>query len=78
MSVIFLWYFREAPGSNHNILQGSVTMHLSRFFLVTFTCLFPLLLTGQDYDYPFQNPELTIEERVDDLVSRLSLEEKVG
>lgn len=50
----------------------------SRIFLIIFTCLFPFILTAQDYDYPFQNPELTIEERVDDLVSRLSLEEKVG
>ncbi|HYF70563.1 MAG TPA: glycoside hydrolase family 3 C-terminal domain-containing protein [Ohtaekwangia sp.] len=32
----------------------------------------------QEYDYPFQNPELTIEERVNDLVSRLTLEEKVA
>ena len=28
--------------------------------------------------YPFQNPTLSIEERVDDLVSRMTLEEKVG
>lgn len=32
----------------------------------------------QEHDYPFQNPELTIEERVNDLVSRLTLEEKVA
>lgn len=37
-------------------------------------------LTGlaQSFDYPFQNPTLTIEDRVDDLVSRLSLEEKTA
>ena len=30
------------------------------------------------YDYPFQNPELIIDQRVDDLVSRLTLEEKIS
>lgn len=29
-------------------------------------------------NYPFQNPTLSIEERVDDLISRLTLEEKVN
>ncbi len=30
------------------------------------------------YDYPFQNPSLSISDRVNDLVSRLTLEEKVN
>ena len=29
------------------------------------------------YQYPFQNPQLTVEERVHDLVSRMTLQEKV-
>jgi beta-glucosidase len=29
------------------------------------------------YDFPFQNPDLTFEERVNDLVSRLTLREKI-
>lgn len=43
-----------------------------------------LLLIGQWTAYaqgakfPFQNPELTVEERVDDLIGRLTLEEKVN
>jgi beta-glucosidase len=42
-----------------------------------------ILLTGNNiiaqtaYQYPFQNPQLPVEERVFDLVSRLTLEEKV-
>ncbi len=39
-----------------------------------------LYVTGckPSYDYPFQNPELSREERVNDLVSRLTLEEKIS
>ena len=32
----------------------------------------------QEYDYPFQNPKLKVEERVDNLISLLTLEEKVS
>lgn len=32
----------------------------------------------KSYDYPFQDPNLSIQERVDDLVSRMTLEEKVS
>ena len=30
------------------------------------------------YEYPFQNPKLKVEKRVDDLLSRLTPEEKIG
>ncbi len=33
---------------------------------------------AQAYDFPFQNPNLPTQERVDDLTSRLTLEEKVA
>lgn len=33
---------------------------------------------NSSYEYPFQNPALTFEARVNDLVSRMTLEEKVG
>jgi hypothetical protein len=33
---------------------------------------------SQQNAYPFQNPSLSFEERVNDLVTRLTLEEKVG
>ena len=34
-------------------------------------------ISAQEVKYPFQNPKLTVEERINDLVSRLTLEEKI-
>lgn len=53
-------------------------MHIQNYFLL-FTLiltLVPLVISAQNY--PFQNPDLPIEERVNDLISRMSLEEKAG
>gem|GEM_PF-5231286 len=38
----------------------------------------PVLLSQGLYKYPFQEPSLNIEERVNDIVSRLTLDEKIG
>ena len=48
--------------------------------------LLPLFLTlaacltagARHYDYPFQNPNLSVDKRVEDLLSRLTPEEKIG
>ncbi len=34
--------------------------------------------TAQQYEFPFQNPDLPLEERLEDLVARLTLEEKIA
>src|SRR5678810_78021 len=48
-------------------------------FLLTSAIFFVSSLIAQKkYDYDFQNPSLPIEKRVNDLVSRLTLEEKVS
>lgn len=46
---------------------------LAFFSLIFFTCK-----TKQEYQYPFLDPDLSIEERVNDLVGRMTLEEKVS
>src|SRR6476469_2391590 len=46
-------------------------------FLLAFQILVASVVNAQQ-QYPFQNTSLSFEKRVDDLVSRLTLEEKVG
>lgn len=53
-----------------------------RIKLLTISALFILLfnnglLAQGSYQYPFQNPQLSVDQRVDDLVSRLTLKEKL-
>ncbi len=56
-----------------NLLRhiGQLGLVLGLSFMLT-TCK-----SGMKYEYPFQNPGLDIEVRVNDLLSRLTLEEKI-
>ncbi len=47
------------------------------FLLAILTCFIFSSCTGR-YEFKFQNPAFSIEERVDDLVSRMTLEEKIS
>lgn len=38
----------------------------------------PLLAQQQSYQYPFQNPDMDIEKRIDNLLSLMTLNEKIG
>ena len=52
---------------------------MKKFFILCFALVFcgPAVSAPKAADYAFQNPDLPLEERVADLVSRLTLEEKV-
>lgn len=43
-----------------------------------FIFIFPLFLNAQDYQYSFQNPSLDEETRFDNLISLMTLEEKIN
>lgn len=53
---------------------------MKQFISILALCLSLMPVTGtlqaQDFKYLFENPGLSIDQRVDDLVSRLTLEEK--
>ncbi|HYM94086.1 MAG TPA: glycosyl hydrolase, partial [Chitinophagaceae bacterium] len=51
-----------------------------RYFILFISFFFAAYCFAQvkKYEYPFQNPSLPLEQRVNDLVSRLTLEEKVA
>ena len=46
--------------------------------LIFIAVIFTMNNCKTSFEYPFQDPTLTFEERVDDLVSRMTLEEKVS
>lgn len=52
-------------------------------FRFTAACLatwlsFAVSMAGQNYEFPFQDPNLPQEERIDDLLSRMTLDEKIA
>jgi beta-glucosidase len=54
---------------------------MNKIKLTLFACfsiLFFSCNTKQEYKYPFLDPDLSIEERVNDLVGRMTLDEKIG
>lgn len=53
-------------------------MKLKSVFLIAFCTVLIFTSCSSRYEYKFQNANLSIEKRVSDLVSRMTLEEKVG
>jgi beta-glucosidase len=53
------------------LIKGTITIALMCFAATGFS-------QGQKYKFPFQDPNLTFDQRVEDLVSRMTLEEKVA
>ena len=53
-------------------------MKMKQLTVAMITLLLTASCSEKQQDYPFRNPELPLEERIDDLLSRLTLEEKIG
>lgn len=56
----------------------TLIMHTTKLYFISLLALLFVACGRTDYEYPFQNPDLPLEERVDDLVGRMTLEEKVS
>lgn len=65
----------ERKSQNEIILNNNIQIMKSLLSLLFLCCT--LLCHAQTTNYPFNNPDLPLEERVKDLISRLTLEEKV-
>ena len=63
------------------LLQQNLKLNNMKIKQLTVATLLLLLATScgeKRQDFPFRNPDLPLEERIDDLLSRLTPEEKVG
>jgi beta-glucosidase len=58
-----------------NLLTKSLRVLL---FLICSFFMGQILSAQQTYEFPFQNPALSVDERVNDLVGRMTAEEKIG
>ncbi|WP_282037720.1 glycoside hydrolase family 3 protein [Saccharicrinis aurantiacus] len=47
-----------------------------RYIFILAACISFLLQSCDKYEYPFRNPDLPLEERLDDIIGRLTLQEK--
>ncbi len=76
---------KDNKGSNREKMAIFMTKSTSKFFgLCAKLMLFPVLVlfviashAQQAYQYPFQNPNLPTEQRITDLLSRMTLDEKI-
>jgi beta-glucosidase len=76
---------KDNKGSNKEKMAIFMTKSTSKFFgLCAKLMLFPVLVlfviashAQQAYQYPFQNPNLPTEQRITDLLSRMTLDEKI-
>ena len=61
-----------------NTFKKTYSIVNKRLLLLIFVAASHSFLLAQTASLPFMNPDLPVEQRVDDLVSRMTLEEKIG
>lgn len=61
---------------SYNTVSSTMNKKTSAIGLLIAICI-SFSLPAQQYEYPFLNPNLPIEERINDIISRLTLDEKV-
>lgn len=49
-----------------------------RFLIISMIMILSLRILAQESDLPFKNPDLPVDQRIDDLISRMTMEEKVS
>jgi beta-glucosidase len=59
-------------------LQEAMTTRLNLFLAFAFSLPFAATHVSAEYQYPFQNPDMPLEERVNNIVSLMALDEKVA
>lgn len=53
-------------------------MNTRHFFAIIFCLVYAKISPGQQYQYPFQDPNLPLEERVNNILSLMTVEEKIA
>jgi beta-glucosidase len=57
---------------------GRISVHAKLSFTIALLLFCAAVAVGQQYKYPFQNPDLPIEQRVNNILSLMTVEEKVA
>jgi beta-glucosidase len=70
----------DFPGMNNKIVVKFITVRVLCPILIFISILFAGSCTGSktESEFPYQDPDLTTEERVNDLVGRMTLDEKIS
>src|SRR6186713_3727096 len=55
-----------------------MSIRIKLTLLACLSCIFFTCKTKQEYKFPFLDPDLSMEERVNDLVGRMTLDEKIS
>jgi len=69
-----------ANAVKQSVLSKTKTINMKHYIVYIFLLitLSPILAQQKNYQYPFQNPNLEVEKRIDNLLSLMTLDEKIA